>query len=239
MIESITAYQKKLRISTSLIEIYESIPFESKEQFIHDLLKELYKERQENAIERNLKAAKFPIIKTFDNYSFSGIEFPEKLTLESLKELEFIKNNENLILYGGVGSGKTHMSIALGLKAIQSEKQVAFYTLHDFVNHLMKAKDLGQLEKAIKRLLKAELIILDEWGYLPLHQEGARLLFEVISKCYEQQSIIITTNLEFSHWKSFLFDEKLTVAIIDRIIHHSHLLFFNRESYRKNHALSK
>jgi len=182
MKESIITYQKKLKISSSLIEIYEAIPFENKEQFIHDLLKALYKERQENTIERNLKASKFPIIKTFDHYSFSGIEFPEKLTLESLKKLDFVKNKENLILYGAVGSGKTHMSIALGLKAIQNGMQVSFYTVHDLINHLMKAKEEHQLEKAIKRLLKAELIILDEWGYLPLHQEGARLLFEVISK---------------------------------------------------------
>lgn len=239
MKETITYYQKKLKLSQSLIEFYETTEFHDKDQFVLELLKKLYQERRENIIERNLKAAKFPLFKTFEGYSFTGLDFPDTLSAENLKTLDFINNKENLILYGGVGTGKTHLSIAIGLSVIKSGKQVYFYTLHDLINHLVKAKEQNQLEKAMNKLIKAELLILDEWGYLPLHQEGARLLFEVISKCYEQKSIIITTNMEFSHWKSFLFDEKLTVAIIDRIIHHSHLLFFNRESYRKEHALIK
>jgi DNA replication protein DnaC len=239
MKEQITYYQKKLKLSQSLIDFYETTEFHDKEQFVLELLKKLYQERRENIIERNLKAAKFPIIKIFEGYSFTGLDFPDTLNTETLKALDFIENKENLILYGGVGTGKTHLSIAIGLSVIKTGKQVYFYTVHDLINHLVKAKEQHQLEKAMNKLLKAELLILDEWGYLPLHQEGARLLFEVISKCYEQKSIIITTNMEFSHWKSFLFDEKLTVAIIDRIIHHSHLLFFNRESYRKEHALIK
>jgi len=239
MKEQITQLQKKLKLSQSLIEFYENTEYQNKEQFVFELLQKLYIERRENIIERNLKAAKFPIVKTFEGYSFSGLEFPGTLTTESLKSLEFIQNKENLILYGGVGTGKSHLSTALGLTVIKSGKQVYFYTVHDLINHLVKAKEQHQLERAMNKLLKAELLILDEWGYLPLHQEGSRLLFEVISKCYEQKSIIITTNMEFSHWNSFLFDEKLTVAIIDRIIHHSHLIFFNRESYRKEHALIK
>lgn len=91
----------------------------------------------------------------------------------------------------------------------------------------------------MKKLQKADILVLDEWGYLPLHQEGARLLFEVVSMFYEHKSLIITTNLEFSHWKNFLFDEKLTAAIIDRVIHHAHLLFFPGPSYRKENALLK
>ena len=239
MIEQINQLQKKLKLSQSLLEFSNEIVYQSKDQFILELLKKLYNERYEKVIERNMKAAKFTILKTFDDYSFTGIEFPETLTTEALKTLEFIDNGENLILYGGVGSGKTHLSIALGLTAIKAGKKVYFYTVHDLINHLVKAKEQQQLEKAMTKLLKADLLILDEWGYLPLHQEGARLLFEVISKCYEQKSIILTTNMEFSHWQSFLFDEKLTVAIVDRLIHHSHLLFFNRDSYRKQHALIK
>jgi len=131
------------------------------------------------------------------------------------------------------------LATAIGLRAINEGKVVYFFTLHDLVNQLLDAKETSTMSKLMRKLLKADMIILDEWGYLPLHQEGARLLFELISKCYEQKSLIITTNLEFSHWKSFLFDEKLTLAIIDRIIHHSHLLLFNKESYRKQYALTK
>lgn len=239
MKEEITYYQKRLRMSRSVIDIYESIPFETKDQFMLDLLKALYLERSENIMSKNLKAAKFPILKTFENYSFEGIEIPERLSVDELKTLDFIDRKENLILYGGVGSGKTHLGIALGVAAIQQEKVVLFFTVYDLINQLVHAKETNQMERIMKRILKSDLIILDEWGYLPLHQDGARLLFEVISKCYEKRSLILTTNLEFSHWKSFLFDEKLTVAIIDRVIHHSHLLFFNRQSYRKEHALLK
>jgi DNA replication protein DnaC len=237
--DEITYYQKRLRMSRSVIDIYESITFESKDQFMLDLLKALYLERSENIMSKNLKAAKFPILKTFENYSFEGIEIPERLSVDELKTLDFIDRKENLILYGGVGSGKTHLGIALGVAAIQQEKVVLFFTVYDLINQLVHAKETNQMERIMKRILKSDLIILDEWGYLPLHQDGARLLFEVISKCYEKRSLILTTNLEFSHWKSFLFDEKLTVAIIDRVIHHSHLLFFNRQSYRKEHALLK
>lgn len=239
MKEQITYYQKRLRMSRSVIDIYESIPFETKDQFMLDLLQALYLERSENIISKNLKAAKFPVLKTFENYSFEGIEMPERLSIDELKTLNFIERKENLILYGGVGSGKSHMGIALGAAAIQQEKVVLFFTVYDLINQLVRAKETNQMERTMKKILKADLIILDEWGYLPLHQEGARLLFEVISKCYEKRSLVLTTNLEFSHWKSFLFDEKLTLAIIDRVIHHSHLLFFNRQSYRKEHALLK
>ncbi len=239
MKEQITYYQKRLRMSRSVIDIYESIPFETKDQFMLDLLQALYLERSENIISKNLKAAKFPVLKTFENYSFEGIEMPERLSVDELKTLDFIDRKENLILYGGVGSGKSHMGIALGAAAIQQEKVVLFFTVYDLINQLVRAKETNQMERTMKKILKADLIILDEWGYLPLHQEGARLLFEVISKCYEKRSLVLTTNLEFSHWKSFLFDEKLTLAIIDRVIHHSHLLFFNRQSYRKEHALLK
>ena len=103
----------------------------------------------------------------------------------------------------------------------------------------MKEKEKGTYEWFIKKLKKEDLLILDEWGYLHLHQEDARLLFEVISMCYEQKSIIITTNIEFSHWKNYLFDEKLTAAIIDRVVHHSHLLVFDGPSHRKQNALLK
>lgn len=237
--EKITFYQKKLRLSQSFVDIYTDITFASKDQFILELLEALYLERTERIIERNLKSARFPMVKTLTGYSFSGIQIPEKLDIEELTTLKFMEQQENLILYGGVGTGKTHLSIALGVQAINNEKKVLFYTVHSLINQLVKAKEENTYEKLMKKIESVDLLILDEWGYLPLHQEGARLLFEVISLCYERKSIIITTNIEFSHWKNFLFDDKLTVAIIDRIVHHSHLLFYDRESYRKQHALMK
>jgi DNA replication protein DnaC len=236
---TIMFYQKKLRLSPNLTSIVELIPFNDKEQFILELLTSLYEERRQNIITRQMKVANFPVVKTLDDYSFAGIRLPDKVSIEDLKNLTFIDNKENLILYGGVGSGKTHLGIALGIMAVKEEHVVLFFTVHELVNHLVNAKEQASYDKFMKKLTKAHLIVLDEWGYLPLHQEGARLLFEVISLCYEQRSIIITTNIEFSHWKNFLFDEKLTAAIIDRIVHHSHLLFYDRSSYRREHALMK
>ncbi len=237
MKDMINDYQKKLKLSRSLVEIYESIAYESKDQFMHDLLKALYEERVVNIIERNIKLSRFPNLKTFDDFSYKDITFPEMFTPENMESLDFIEKKENLIFYGRIGSGKTHLALALGLSALKQQKKVVFYTLHDLVNNMVKAKENHQFDRFIAKLLKNDLIVLDEWGYLPLHQEGARLLFEVISKCYEQKSIIITTNMEFSHWKNFLFDEKLTIAILDRIIHYSHLVIFDRDSYRKEKAL--
>lgn len=239
MKESITKLQKRMKISSNLIPIYESIPYESKDQFVNELLEKLLEERLLNIMERNMNQANFPGKKTLETYDFSRIVFPERLTINALKELNFLEQQENLVLYGNIGAGKTHLGVALGIKAIQQNKIVYFYTVHELVNKLMSAREKGTYERLMKKLKKAHLLVLDEWGYLPLHQEGARLLFEVISMCYEQKSIIITTNIEFSHWKNFLFDEKLTAAIIDRVIHHSHLLFFDGPSRRKEDALLK
>jgi DNA replication protein DnaC len=239
MKDSITNYQKKLRLSNNLIDIYESIPYETKEQFIHGLLETLYNERLTNIMVRNMKYANFPVKKTLDSYEFTHVQLPEKLALDALCELKFLEEKQNLILYGNIGAGKTHLGIALGIKAIQQHKVVYFFTVHELINKLVIEKENGTYLRFMKKLKKADLLILDEWGYLPLHQEGARLLFEVISMCYEQKSIIITTNIEFSHWKNFLFDEKLTAAIIDRVVHHSHLLFFDGPSHRKQNALLK
>lgn len=237
MKEAITKLQRRMKLSSNIVPIYESIAYESKEQFVHELLVKLFEERQLNVMQRNMNQANFPGKKTLETYDFSRVVFPEKLTLDALTGLEFLERQENLVLYGNIGAGKTHLGIALGIKAINRHKVVYFYTVHELVNKLIDAREKGTHERFMKKLQKAHLLVLDEWGYLPLHQEGARLLFEVISMCYEQRSIIITTNIEFSHWKNFLFDEKLTAAIIDRVIHHSHLLFFDGPSRRKEEAL--
>lgn len=239
MKESITSYQKKLRLSNNLIDIYETTPYENKDQFIHDLLEKLYNERQAGIMARNMKQANFPVKKTLEAYDWSHVQIPEKLSVDSITNLDFLENQENLILYGNIGAGKTHLGIALGIKSIMQNKIVYFFTVHELINKLIQVRENDTYERFIKKLRKAHLLVLDEWGYLPLHQEGARLLFEVISMCYEQKSIIITTNIEFSHWKNFLFDEKLTAAIIDRVVHHSHLLFFDGPSHRKQNALLK
>ena len=160
------------------------------------------------------------------------------MQLQNLEALSFLEKKENLILYGAVGTGKTHLSVALGVKAIEQGKKAVFYRVHDLINQL-ETNDSKQIVKVQKKIQQSDLLILDEWGYLPLHQEGARMLFDIISSCYETKSIIITTNIEFGRWKGFLFDEKLTAAIIDRLVHHSHMLIFTDKSYRMENSLMK
>jgi len=236
MRKEIENFQRKLRLSSNLMDIYPEIQAENHEEFLYQLLKELDRDREEKRRIRNLNNAGFPLIKSLENYDHSQITFPETLNFGELNSLEFIKRKENLIFYGLVGTGKTHLAIALGIKAINQGKKAAFYRLHDLINLLEEnnEKNVIRLRKKIKGV---DLLILDEWGYLPLHQEGARLVFDIISDCYERKSIILTTNIEFSRWKGFLFDEKLTAAIIDRLVHHSHMLLFTGKSYRMTHSL--
>lgn len=236
MKNQIQILQKKLRLSSSLMEIYPEIKAENHEDFLYRLLKELDKDREEKRIIRNLNNAGFPLVKSLANYDHSQITFPETFNFEELDSLEFVKRKENLIFYGSVGTGKTHLAIALGIKAINQGEKAVFYRLHDLINLLEEGNE-KRVERLKKKIKEADLLILDEWGYLPLHQEGARLVFDIISDCYERKSIILTTNIEFSRWKGFLFDEKLTAAILDRLIHHSHMLLFTGKSYRMTHSL--
>jgi DNA replication protein DnaC len=212
MREKIGKYQKSLRLSTKLMEIYPSIEADSHEEFLLQLLEQLDNDRKNKKRIRNLNNAGFSVIKTLNNYDFSQINLPDKMQLHELETLRFITNKENLILYGAVGTGKTHLAVALGVKAINEGKRAVFYRVHDLVNEL--ESESSKKAKALKKIAKSDLLILDEWGYLPLHQEGARLLFDIVSSCYETKSIIITTNIEFGRWKGFLFDEKLTAVFL-------------------------
>jgi DNA replication protein DnaC len=236
MREEISKYQKKLRLSSCLMEIYPNIEAETQEEFLLKLLKELNDDREEKRKIRNLNNAGFLVLKSLNDYDYSQIRFPESLNIQDLESLSFVDKKENLILYGSVGTGKTHLSVALGVKLINEGKKAVFYRVHELINQL-EANDEKKVSAVYKKIKQADLLILDEWGYLPLHQEGARLLFDIISICYETKSIIITTNIEFGRWKGFLFDEKLTAAIVDRLVHHSHMLIFTGKSYRMANSL--
>ena len=236
MREEICKYQRKLRLSSSLMEIYPNIEAESHEEFLLKLLKALNEDREKKRRIRNLKNAGFQVLKSLEGYDYSQIRFPDSLRVQDLESLSFVDKKENLILYGSVGTGKTHLSVALGVKLINEGKKAVFYRVHDLINQL-ESDDQKKISSIYKKINQADLLILDEWGYLPLHQEGARLLFDIVSICYETKSIIITTNIEFGKWKGFLFEEKLTAAIVDRLIHHSHMLIFTGKSHRMANSL--
>lgn len=236
MQELITKYCRELRLGQGFVENYPTIEADTHEQFLLKLLQMEVERRAVHRKNRLLKQAGFPVIKTFAGYSFAEIQIPSSLEMESLKTGAFIRNRENLILYGPPGTGKTHLATAIGIEACNSGKRVKFFRTATLVNLLLEAKAAGNIKKVFRQLEKTDLLICDEWGYIPFEKLGAQLLFQVISECYEQRSVIITTNIEFSKWNGIFYDEKLTTALIDRLVHHSHLLVFTGTSYRLKHS---
>jgi DNA replication protein DnaC len=186
-----------------------------------------------------LREAAFPVYKTLEGYEFITQKLPGNLKKEDLKEGVFIKDRKNIVMYGPVGTGKTHLAIALGTSACGKGIPVRFFTASELVVRLSEAFKSGSLEKMMKSILKAELLIIDEWGYVPIDKQGAQLLFRIISDSYERRSPIITTNLEFSRWGALFTDDQMAAAMIDRLAHHGHLILFEGESYRMKNALMR
>ena len=235
--EEITICCKQLRLSRNLVDNLDLVSGEGTEEALLTLLKMEIGHREESRKARYLKQAGFYTLKSFDGYVFDDIRFPSGTNPEDLKSCLFIEENRNLILFGNVGTGKTHLATALGVEACKKGFQVRFFRTTALVNQLLAAKKGGTLQKFLKTLEKADLIICDEWGYVPLDRDGSRLLFQVVSECYERRSIILTTNLEFSRWVTIFYDEQMTTAMIDRLVHYSHLLVFDGESWRMKNSL--
>lgn len=239
MKELIAGYCRQLKWGNSIVENYQGIEANTHEGFLLKLLEMELLNREITRKNRYLKQAGFDIMKTFQGYGFDQVQIPVSITLDELKTAAFIEKKENLILYGAVGTGKTHMATAIGVAACNHGKKVKFYRTAALVNDLIDAKTKGNLSRFLKQLDSVDLLICDEWGYIPLDRQGAQLLFQVVTSCYEKKSVIITTNLEFSKWNGIFFDEKLTSAIIDRLVHYSHLLIFSGKSYRLEHSKIK
>lgn len=207
--------------------------------FLQDVLGNEYGLRRQSRIARLKRAADFPSQKTFDDFEWAGVVFPHGFTRQDMLSLAFVDAHEDLVLFGGSGNGKTHTAIALGLLACGEGRKVAFFSTAALVNELRYANQQGTIQDALKKLARCELIILDEWGYLPTDPDGARLLFRVVSMCYERISLILTTNIEFSRWGEIFNDDDMAKAMMDRIVHHGRLITYNRESYRVKHALMR
>lgn len=237
--ELIKQYCKELRLGKNIYENYSKIQASDYADFLAQLLKLEIEHRDVARRNRNLNAAGFDVIKTFDGYSFNHIQIPKAIDIDELKKASFIDKKENLILYGPVGTGKSHLATAIGVSACSSGKRVKFFRTASLVNQLSESKAKGELKRFMRQIEKTDLLICDEWGYIPFEKEGSQLLFQVVSECYERRSIILTTNLEFSKWNGIFYDEKLTSAIIDRLVHHSHLLVHTGPSHRLTHSTIK
>lgn len=223
---------KRMRLSSNLAEMAQTTEGETHQEYLHRLLCEELRYREHCRTEKLLHSAGFYAIKTFEGFCFSEVTFPGDLTVEQLKTLDFIKEKKNVILYGNQGTGKTFLSIALGVAACQAGFSVRFFRTAALVNQLSEAQKSGVLLAFLKKLEKTDLLVLDEWGYVPLDRTGSQLLFEVLSECYERKSVILNTNLEFSKWVNVLYDEQMTAALLDRLLHHCHLLLFPGSSHR-------
>lgn len=239
MEEEIRKMCKRILLTSSIPDYCAERGTDSQVQFVGMALQQEIKHRERNKIERLKKRARFPLYKTFDNYDFSRVKLPPLLSKEEITEAEFIKEKQNLILYGGVGLGKTHMAIAIGMKACMKGCKVRFYTVTELVLKLSDARKNGTLERVRNDLKSLDLLILDEWGYVPVDRDGSQLLFQIISDSYENKSLILTTNIEFSKWGGIFTDDQMAAAMIDRLVHHGHLILFEGTSYRMEHALMK
>ena len=239
MSEQIEQYMRQLKLG-GLAREWRSVEYHDKEQYVTDLLQLELREREVNRINRLVKTAGFRVLKTLDDFIWNpNIELPTGLTQDYMTNLEFLPPRENLIFMGAVGTGKTHLATALSLQACQKGQRVRFFTAATLANTLLEKNNKGTLNTFLSGLKRTELIVLDEVGFVPLHKDGAELLFQVVSDCYERRSMIITSNLEFSQWNSVFGDNRLTAALIDRLIHHSHIVIFSGESYRLTQSLTR
>ena len=209
------------------------------EDYLLSLLELEVAQRDENTQKRLIAQARFPYLRTLDQFDFSAIPSVNKAMVLELTKGEYLAKKENAVMVGNMGTGKTHVAISLGLLACRQGKKVRFCTATGLINDLVDAQEQHALGRRLAQLQKLDLLILDEVGFVPFTPDGARLLFQVCSDRYLKGSLLVTTNLEFARWVEVFGDERLTGALLDRLTHHCHVLEFNGDSYRFKESLRR
>lgn len=205
---------------------------ESYTRYLLALAEQEVLDREERRRQRRLKEAKIPVVKDLTSFDFAQIPTLNQQKIRQLVTGDYIDKAESVILLGNPGLGKTHMATALALAATQQMRRVRFYNTAALVNELLLAQDEGRVAAFINKALNHHLIVLDELGFIPFSSTGAQLMFQFCSALYERVALIVTTNLKFADWTQVFGDERLTVALLDRLTHKAHIIEFVGESYR-------
>jgi DNA replication protein DnaC len=205
----------------------------SYEEFLVEVLTAEKSSRHESAVRQRLRDAHFPELKTLDTFDFGAADGVSATQVGELARGGFIDRAENVLFVGPIGTGKTHLAIAIAVEAARARRRVLFVRAADLVRSLVEARDQRELGRQHRRLAAVDLLVVDEWGFVPFDRAGGELLFNLVAERYERRAIVLTTNLSFAEWPKILgSDEKLATALIDRLAHHATVITTRGKSYR-------